>query len=76
MTSLRIALLPALAVAFLLAGPAIGEESVSYKNLLTPLLETGTDTLDQPDRLSGRHSQDHIGHRHDSAGRRDRLAHP
>jgi quercetin dioxygenase-like cupin family protein len=37
-----------LAVAFAFVGSATGEEAVSYKNLLTPLLQTGTDILDQP----------------------------
>jgi quercetin dioxygenase-like cupin family protein len=48
MISFRIAFLPAFAVAFVLAVSAVGKESVSYQNLLTPLLETGTDIIDQP----------------------------
>jgi quercetin dioxygenase-like cupin family protein len=48
MISFRIAFLPAFAVVFVLAVSAVGKESVSYQNLLTPLLETGTDIIDQP----------------------------
>ncbi len=33
--------------AFCLAGPALAEESATYKNLLTPLLETGRTTIGQ-----------------------------
>jgi len=48
MTSFRLALLPVLAIAFAFSGSARSEESVSYQNLLTPLLETETDIIDQP----------------------------
>ena len=40
--------LPALAIAFAVAPAAAAEESAQYKNLLTPLLQTGVDTIDQP----------------------------
>ena len=46
--TLKIGLLPAIALAFAVTAPAAAEESVQYRNLLTPLLETGTDIIDQP----------------------------
>lgn len=48
MTVLKTGRLPALAFVFAIAAPAAAEESVQYRNLLTPLLETGTDIIDQP----------------------------
>jgi quercetin dioxygenase-like cupin family protein len=48
MTFLRTGFIPVLAVAFAVAAPAAAEESVQYQNLLAPLLQTGTDIIDQP----------------------------
>lgn len=46
--TLKIGLLPALALAFAVAAPVAAEKSAQYQNLLTPLLETETDIIDQP----------------------------
>lgn len=40
--------LPAFLVAFAVAAPAAAQESPRYQSLLTPLLETGTDIIEQP----------------------------
>lgn len=47
MNFFKIGFLPAIAIAIAIA-PAAAEESTQYKNLLTPLLETGADIIDQP----------------------------
>jgi len=48
MPVLKTGFLLALASTFVIAVPAAAEESVQYRNLLTPLLETETDIIGQP----------------------------
>lgn len=48
MSPRKIGFLSALAVAFAIVPPAAAEESKAYENLLTPLLKTGNDIIDQP----------------------------
>jgi len=47
MTAFKTGFLSALAVAFTIAVSQAAEESSRYQSLLTPLLETGTDIVDQ-----------------------------
>jgi quercetin dioxygenase-like cupin family protein len=46
--TLKTGLLPALAFAFAVAAPVAAKEGARYQTLLTPLLETETDIIDQP----------------------------
>ena len=46
--TLRIRIFAALALAFAFAVPAVAQESEKYQNLLTPLLDTKTDIVEQP----------------------------
>jgi quercetin dioxygenase-like cupin family protein len=48
MNPLKFAALAAIAAMLMVGRPASAEDSVSYKNLLTPLLKTGTDIIGQP----------------------------
>jgi quercetin dioxygenase-like cupin family protein len=48
MTFIKNGFLAALALAFASAAPATAQESQQYQNLLTPLLQAGTDIVDQP----------------------------
>ena len=48
MNFVKIGLLSALIAVFAIAAPAVAEESAQYKSLLTPLLETETDIIEQP----------------------------
>lgn len=48
MTVLKAGFLSALAIGFTIAASQAAEESAQYRSLLTPLLETETDIIDQP----------------------------
>jgi quercetin dioxygenase-like cupin family protein len=48
MTFIKTGFFAAFALALAGAAPATAQESQQYKNLLTPLLQTGTDIIDQP----------------------------
>jgi len=48
MNFLKIGLVPAFTLALAIGPSAVSKESVQYKNLLAPLLQTEVDTLDQP----------------------------
>lgn len=48
MSPLKIGFFSAVTIAFAIVHPAVAEESITYENLLTPVLKTGTDIIDQP----------------------------